>query len=70
MSLKDNELGAAWEKTGSRGTYMTGTCGGVAFVMFKNDKKTPGSKQPDWRILKSQPKGERPARVEDDDVAF
>ncbi len=57
-----NELGALWEKTGARGTYMTGTVDGVAVVLFHNDKKEPGSKAPDWRVLKSKPKDELPPR--------
>lgn len=65
MSPKDpNELGALWEKSSSRGPYMTGTINGVAVVVFKNDKTT--DKQPDWRVLKSRPKGETPS----EDVPF
>ncbi len=68
MSPKDpNELGALWLKTSSLGDYMTGTINGVAVVVFKNDRKDAGSKQPDWRVLKSQPKGEKKA---DDDPPF
>lgn len=68
MSDKNvNERGALWEKTSARGVYMTGLIDGQAVVVFKNDKKTPGSKQPDWRVLKSEPKA---ARVADDDIGF
>ena len=52
----ENELGCLWEKSGGRGTYMTGTINGQAVVVFRNDRKAPGSKQPDWRVLKSKPK--------------
>lgn len=59
MAEKDpNELGALWLKSSSRGDYMTGTVGGVAVVVFPNDRKTPGSKQPDYRVLKAKPRGE------------
>lgn len=51
-----DELGALWEKTSARGDFMTGTINGQAVVVFKNDKKTPGSKQPDWRVLKAKPR--------------
>lgn len=51
-----DELGALWEKPSSRGVYMTGTINGQPVVLFKNDRKTAGSKQPDWRVLKSKPK--------------
>lgn len=52
----DSELGALWSKTGSKGEYLTGTISGVAVVVFKNDRKAPGSKAPDWRVLKARPK--------------
>ena len=52
----ESELGALWEKSGNRGDFMTGTINGVAVVCFKNDRKTPGSKQPDWRVLKAKPR--------------
>lgn len=51
-----DELGALWEKTSSRGTYFTGQVNGVNVVVFRNDRKAEGSKQPDWRVLKSKPK--------------
>jgi len=51
-----NELGALWIKTSSRGEYMTGTINGQAVVIFKNDRKQDGSKQPDWRVMKPKPK--------------
>lgn len=56
MSPKDpNELGALWEKTSARGPYMTEMINGQPVVLFRNDRKT-SDKQPDWRVLKSQPK--------------
>lgn len=51
-----DELGALWEKDSARGTYMTGTINGQSVVLFRNDRKAPGSKQPDWRVLKAKPK--------------
>ena len=68
-----DELGALWVKTGGRGDYMTGTINGVAVVVFKNDKKTEGSKQPDWRVLKSKPRTEtaqdqREPRIDDEPI--
>lgn len=65
-----DELGALWEKTGSRGTYMTGTIDGKPVVLFRNDRKAPGSKQPDWRVLKAQPKSERPTRPAEDETGW
>ncbi len=64
MPKDPNELGALWIKTGNRGDYMTGTIDGVAVVVFRNDHKT--GNQPDWRVLKSRPKGEAPKPDEDD----
>jgi hypothetical protein len=61
-----DELGALWLKESSRGVYMTGTINGQPVVVFRNDKKAEGSKQPDWRVLKSKPK----AAVSQDDPPF
>lgn len=60
-----DDLGALWLKESTRGVYMTGTVNGVPVVVFKNDRKTPGSNQPDWRVLKAKPKT-TPA----DDIGF
>lgn len=57
-----DERGALWEKTGPRGAYMTGLIDGEPVVLFRNDKKAPGSKQPDWRVLKSRPKHDAAAK--------
>ena len=57
-----NELGALWEKQSARGTYMSGTISGVKVVVFHNGKKT-SDKSPDWRVLKSVPKDEKPERA-------
>ncbi len=67
--LKDpNEVGALWFKEAHGKTYMTGTIHGEEVVIFQNTFKTPGSKQPDWRVLKSRPKGE--AKAAESDVPF
>ena len=56
--VKDpNELGVLWTKTGARGEYMTGQIGDQKVVVFRNEKKR-SEKSPDWRILKSKPRGE------------
>jgi len=62
-----DELGALWEKTSGRGTFMTGTINNQPVVLFRNDRKTPGSKQPDWRVLKAKPKEDAGPRREVDD---
>ncbi len=59
MSEKDpNELGALWEKTSGRGVYMTGQINGEPVVVFRNDRREEGSKQPHWRVMKPKPKDE------------
>lgn len=63
----DDELGALWEKESARGTYFTGSIGDQKVVVFKNDRKAPGSKQPDWRILKAKPRDREPGA---DDIGF
>ncbi|HXG71309.1 MAG TPA: hypothetical protein VNJ04_11955 [Gemmatimonadaceae bacterium] len=54
-----DELGALWTKQSARGDYMTGTINGEPVVLFKNDRKVEGDKQPTWRVLKSKPREER-----------
>lgn len=53
-----NERGCLWLKESGRGVYMTGVIDGEPVVVFKNDRKKAGSNQPDWRVLKVQPKAE------------
>lgn len=86
---QDEKIGALWSKSGGKGDYMTGNIeikpeqmrelvnngGKLQIVVFKNDRKT--GNQPDWRILKAQPKGDRApvptvpvANVTDQDVPF
>lgn len=56
------DIGALWVKTSGRGDYMTGKLEidgqTINVVCFKNDRKQPGSKQPDWRVMKSKPREE------------
>lgn len=56
---KNDEIGALWSKTGAQGEYMTGTVNNVRVVLFKN-KKEPGSKAPDWRVLLATKRQEGP----------
>lgn len=59
MANDPNELGALWVKQGKKGEYMTGTVNGVAVVVFANDKRG-NERAPDWRVLKSQPREQKP----------
>lgn len=68
---RNDELGALWIKSGSKGEYLTGQINGVAVVAFKNDKKEPGSKQPDWRVLKAVKREDRaPVTAPDDEAPW
>lgn len=65
-----DEIGALWSRSGTKGMYMTGNVqiNGVVheIVCFTNDRKK-NEKQPDWRILKSRPKGEKSQSADDQD---
>jgi hypothetical protein len=65
-----DELGALWIKSGRKGDYLTGTINGQAVVCFRNDRKAEGSKQPDWRVLKSQPPAKTNRDVRDEAPDF
>lgn len=63
-----DDIGALWVKQSERGEYMTGVINQQPVVLFRNDRKPEGSKQPDWRVLKSKPRDSvKPA---DDDIGF
>lgn len=57
-TTRNDELGALWISTSAKGEYLSGTIGGVRVVCFKNEKKAPGSSQPDWRVLKAKARDE------------
>jgi hypothetical protein len=66
-----DELGALWEKNGSKGPYLTGEINGVKVVAFPVERKS--DKSPAWRVLKSKPREDAPVqreRISDDDIAF
>ena len=83
---QDDRVGALWNKTSSRGTFMTGTLeltdahvaemqanqGKLQVIVFMNEKKT--GNQPDWRVLKSKPRPQTPTLsapiINDEDVPF
>lgn len=46
-------IGAVWKKTSQSGTsFLSGKLeDGTPIMIFKNDKKVEGSKQPDYRIV-------------------
>jgi uncharacterized protein (DUF736 family) len=63
MPQNPDELGALWIKSGQKGEYMTGTINGQEVVVWRNDRKT--GNQPDWRVMKSRPRGERAQPADD-----
>lgn len=73
-----NELGALWVKTGRKGEYMTGKIGDQPVVVFRNERKQPGSNAPDWRVMKpvkqdrdmDQRVPPSSAAADDEDIAF
>ena len=54
----ENELGALWIRDGKSGVYMTGEINGVKVVCFAAKKSS--EKSPDWRVLKSVPREDKP----------
>lgn len=51
-----DELGALWLKESNGKVFMTGTINGVDVVVWRNDRKAEGSRQPDWRVMRSKPR--------------
>jgi len=67
-----DELGALWLKSGSKGAYMTGEINGVK--VFCTPTKSDNPKAPAWRVMKSKPR-EQGAQTDnqqmnDQDVPF
>lgn len=56
MPRNPDEIGALWLKEKNGKKYLTGKIDGIGqIVVFKNDRKN-SEKQPDYRILRSQPR--------------
>lgn len=59
-----NEIGALWVRTSRNGNeFMSGKINGVDVVCFRNGKKQ--GKQPDWRVMKSEPKPDTSTPIDD-----
>lgn len=65
-----DEIGALWFKEKDGKTYMTGKINGVPVVVFQNTRKTPGSNQPDWNVLKAKGRPEAAPATSDDGIPF
>lgn len=54
----ENEIGALWEKTGGRGTFLSGQIeldgSVIRIVCFRTNSTS--DKAPAWRVLKAKPK--------------
>ena len=65
-SKNPNELGAIWMKESNGNKFYTGKLNvngeEISIIMFKNDRKEAGSKQPDWRIYRSTRQEGAPAQ--------
>ncbi len=67
---KQEKIGALWEKSGAKGTYLSGVIGGKNVICFRNDYKK-SDKHPDWNVFPQRERTELPPKKqEDDDVPF
>ncbi len=47
---KQEKIGALWEKSGAKGTYLSGVIGGKNVICFRNDYKK-SDKHQDWNVI-------------------
>jgi hypothetical protein len=58
---KLEELGSLWKRESKAGNeFFTGRVGNFEVIIFPNNKKAEGSKQPDFRVYKSEPMEQKP----------
>tara|TARA_Y100001963_G_C6769301_1_gene443981 strand:- start:1053 stop:1298 length:246 start_codon:yes stop_codon:yes gene_type:complete len=57
---QEREIGALWKNEGRNQTYLTGKVGDQKVVIFSNRNKNKDN-QPDFRVYKSEPKGQETA---------
>lgn len=48
-----------------RGPMASGNSGGIRFVLWRNDKKEPGSRQPDFHLVLEAPERREDTRQQD-----
>lgn len=77
MSKDPQEVGALWKKESASGkAYLSGKIDGIGYVVVFRNKNKKSDKQPDYRILKSQPREEKKPepepqpRIDDSDIPF
>lgn len=64
MAEQKKDIGGLWAKTGKSGVeFLAGNIeiDGVKHevVLFRNDRKKPGERTPDWRVYPSTPREAR-----------
>ena len=65
---QEREFGALWKNEGRNQTYLTGKIGDQKVVIFSNKNKNKDN-QPDFRVYKSEPKGQETAEAKSDNAA-
>ena len=49
-------IGGIWERTTKKGDQMLSIMiGEVPYIAFRNSRKQPGTKNPDWQVFESRP---------------
>ena len=61
---REDEIGALWTKTSQKGDYMTGyvLVDGAKLPIVAFRVQRGGERAPTWRLLKSKPREDQPAR--------
>jgi hypothetical protein len=68
---KLEELGSLWKRKSKAGnTFLTGRVGNHEVIIFSNQKKEEGSKQPDFRVYKSEPQDQPKPKNPADEFEF
>ena len=67
--------GGLWkQESSSADDYLSGSMGGIRILVYKNNKKEPGSNQPDYRLCfaenRKKPEGGGGAMPTSSDDAF
>ena len=54
------KIGGLWLKDGKKGKFMSGSIDGKNVLIFKNNRKQPGEKYPDYEVFISGEQQEQP----------
>jgi uncharacterized protein (DUF736 family) len=67
MPKDPNEVGCFWIKESAKGTkFLSGKIDGIGSVVVFKNKNKKSDKQPDYRVLRSQPKEKSDAAAKED----